>query len=586
MNGRSLPRAVTMMLPEPWDKNEALPEKRRAWDAYQSMLMEAWDGPAAIAFSDGHVMGAALDRNGLRPARYYVTNDDRLILSSEIGALDVDPAMVLVSGSLGPGQMLLVDPDKDRVLFDDEIKDAFANEKPYRTWVESGLLTLDDLAEGTPCAKDEPRDGAVGLPLRQALHGLLLRRRRGGHHTHGRTRAPRRSRPWAPTCRSRASPSIRAASSTTSTNCSRRSRTRPSMRCASRSSPRRCCTWATTATCSKMRAPTAASGASGRAAAHRGGVHIARVPGPTGLPRDAASPRSTTTDVPTTHWSARSMNCACVRKRPCATGSEHHRASPTARVPAKCRCHRFWPLRAFTTICCKAGIRTSADLIVECGDAITPHDFAHARGVFRLRASTLTWRTTRSARCAAKGELGVDAATGIANYNKAIVSGIVSVMSKMGISTMQGYHSAQVFEAVGLSQELIDRYLCGTVSRVGGLGISDVQRECNERYDAMLAQQNVPGSRPAQELGHHRPGGRSAASSTSSTRASSHLLQRAVRENDFDLLHGVQRGRAPAGARHHAARPARVRPGRGAAPSRSTRSSRQRRSSSASTRAR
>ena len=130
MNGRSLARAVSMVLPEPWDKNDNLTGKRRAWDEYQSMLTEAWDGPAAIAFSDGRVTGAAIDRNGLRPARYYVTSDDRLILSSEVGVLDVDPATVLIAGSLGPGQMLLVDPDQGRVLFDNEIKDAFANEKP------------------------------------------------------------------------------------------------------------------------------------------------------------------------------------------------------------------------------------------------------------------------------------------------------------------------------------------------------------------------------------------------------------------------------------------------------------------------
>lgn len=98
------------------------------------MLTEAWEGPAAIAFSDGTMLGAVIDRNGLRPARYCVTSDDRLILSSEAGALDIDPAKILVSGSLGPGQMLMVDPEQGRVLYDDEIRDELANEKPYREW--------------------------------------------------------------------------------------------------------------------------------------------------------------------------------------------------------------------------------------------------------------------------------------------------------------------------------------------------------------------------------------------------------------------------------------------------------------------
>ena len=116
MNGRPLSRAVSMLLPEPWDHNEALGAERRAYDAYQSMLMEPWDGPAAIAFTDGRTLGAALDRNGLRPARYYVTRDDRFLLSSEVGTIEVDPSNVLTAGCLGPGEMLEVDMAAGRVV--------------------------------------------------------------------------------------------------------------------------------------------------------------------------------------------------------------------------------------------------------------------------------------------------------------------------------------------------------------------------------------------------------------------------------------------------------------------------------------
>mgnify|MGYP000385202772 FL=1 len=109
MNGRPLTRAASMLLPEPWDHNDSLSEERRAYDAYQSMLMEPWDGPAAIAFTDGRTLGAALDRNGLRPARYYVTRDGRFMLASEVGTIEVSPENILTSGCLGPGQMLEVD---------------------------------------------------------------------------------------------------------------------------------------------------------------------------------------------------------------------------------------------------------------------------------------------------------------------------------------------------------------------------------------------------------------------------------------------------------------------------------------------
>lgn len=174
MNGRSLMRAVSMLLPEPWDKNEVLTSKRSAWDQYQSMLTEAWEGPAAIAFSDGTMLGAVIDRNGLRPARYCVTSDDRLILSSEAGALDIDPAKILVSGSLGPGQMLMVDPEQGRVLYDDEIRDELANEKPYREWIKSETLALSSLIEGAGTSTLTVDDEDLPLTERQAVHGFCF----------------------------------------------------------------------------------------------------------------------------------------------------------------------------------------------------------------------------------------------------------------------------------------------------------------------------------------------------------------------------------------------------------------------------
>ncbi|MGN0059001.1 MAG: glutamate synthase central domain-containing protein, partial [Coriobacteriales bacterium] len=440
MNGRSLPRAVTMMLPEPWDKNEALPEKRRAWDAYQSMLMEAWDGPAAIAFSDGHVMGAALDRNGLRPARYYVTNDDRLILSSEIGALDVDPAMVLVSGSLGPGQMLLVDPDKDRVLFDDEIKDAFANEKPYRTWVESGLLTLDDLAEGASCAKDEPRDGAVELPLRQALHGFFF-------DDVEEAIIPMANKGSAPlasmgadvplACLSEhprsffdyfnqlfaqvTNPPIDALRESFITSTLLYVGNHGNLLEDARSNCR----------VVRLDAPLLTEEEyTSLAYLDRQGFHATRLAAVYDYGRaDNALERA--------------LDELCVRAEEAVrAGSNIIAISDRARA-GEVPIPSLLAVASVHNHLLKAGIRTSADLIVECGDAITPHDFAllvgySACGIYPYLAHD----TIRS--LAAKGELGVDAATGIANYNKAIVSGIVSVMSKMGISTMQGYHSAQI----------------------------------------------------------------------------------------------------------------------------------------------
>ena len=171
-NGRPLTRAVSMLMPEPWDHNDALTPERRSYDAYQSMLMEPWDGPAAIAFTDGRTLGAALDRNGLRPARYYVTRDDRFLLSSEVGTIEVDPANVLTSGLLGPGEMLEVDFSQARVIYNDELRSGLAKLKPFRDWIAEEMLTLADIADESGSNADT--DGADML---SAVEAAKL-----GHH--------------------------------------------------------------------------------------------------------------------------------------------------------------------------------------------------------------------------------------------------------------------------------------------------------------------------------------------------------------------------------------------------------------------
>src|SRR5881296_3056662 len=145
MNGRSLPHAILMMIPEPWQNHEAMSPERRAFYEYHSSLMEPWDGPASIAFTDGTVIGAVLDRNGLRPSRYYVTKDDLVVMASEVGVLDVRPEDVLVKERLHPGRIFLVDTSKGRIVDDEEIKRELAAEHPYAEWLEKHLVDIDDL---------------------------------------------------------------------------------------------------------------------------------------------------------------------------------------------------------------------------------------------------------------------------------------------------------------------------------------------------------------------------------------------------------------------------------------------------------
>jgi glutamate synthase (ferredoxin) len=143
LSGRSLPHAVMMMIPEPWENHESMDEKKRAFYEYHSSLMEPWDGPASIAFTDGTVVGAVLDRNGLRPSRYYVTKDDLVIMASEVGVLDVPPERVLEKRRLQPGRMFLVDTSEGRIISDEEIKQQMAAAKPYGKWLKENLVHFD-----------------------------------------------------------------------------------------------------------------------------------------------------------------------------------------------------------------------------------------------------------------------------------------------------------------------------------------------------------------------------------------------------------------------------------------------------------
>ena len=529
MNGRPLTRAVSLLLPEPWDHNANLSEARRAYDAYQSMLMEPWDGPAAIAFTDGRTLGAALDRNGLRPARYYVTRDDRFLLSSEVGTIEIDPTNVLTAGCLGPGEMLEVDFAQGRVKYNDEIRRALAMQKPYRDWIAEETLDIEDL----DAAKTEP-------PCEDADVPEVVRMARLGYHWDDVDEAVRPmaqagkvplasmgiDAPLAVLSKKNRSffdyfyqlfaqvtnPPIDALreSFVTSTklylgnhgNLLEDSRTAcqlvrlPHPLLDKEQFEAICAIDRVGFKTARFRAVYKrddASGALVRAldklaqdveSAVRDGVNIV-----------VLSDRAATGEVPIPSL--------------LATGAVHN--------------HLI-----------RAGVRTFADLVVETGDALCAHDFAtlvgySASGIYPYMAHDCIRGL------AARGDLDVSAEEGIANYNRAVTAGIVSIMSKMGISTVQSYHSAQIFEAVGFNDEFIDRYFAGTVSRVGGMGIADVEREENKRYDDALAilKTAAPNQLPTLGLTKWRP---VVGEDHLIDPQTIYLLQRACQQGDYDLF--------------------------------------------------
>ena len=497
MNGRPLDRAVTMMIPEPWDNNDRISDKRRAYDAYQSMLMEPWDGPAAIAFTDGRMLGAALDRNGLRPARYYVTRDDWLILSSEVGTIDVEPANVLQAGCLGPGEMLEVDPDQGRVIWNDEIRNRYANEKPYRDWLDEETLAVDDLE--APADGALPADHDAGVPFTRRMAKL-------GYHFDD---VQELIRPMAEQGK------VPLASMGTD-------------------------------------APLACLSNKQRSFFDYFNQLFAQVTNP---PIDALRESFVTSSVLYVGNHGNMLEdcrdtCRLVRlESPMLTHDEFNRLCAIDRVGFKtqrfvCAYERageagalkdalahlcadveqaireganlivlsdragegevpipsLLSLGAVHNHLIQVGLRTDADLLIETGDAMRAHDFAclvgySASGIYPYAAHEIIRDLCE------RGEISISGDEAVANYDRAVTAGITSIMSKMGISTMQGYHSAQIFEILGLSNDLVEKYFTSTATRIGGLSIADVQKEEDARFDAAMALKKSPAPSQLPTLG-------------------------------------------------------------------------------------
>ena len=529
MNGRPLDRAVTLMMPEPWDKNPALGERRRAYDAYQSMLMEPWDGPAAIVFTDGRTLGAALDRNGLRPARYYVTRDDRLILASEVGTIDVEPENILRTGCLGPGEMLEVDPAQGRVVWNDEVRDRLAGEKPYRDWIDEETIELADL----PAPQDgptPPTDAAPSLASRLAAYGW--------HYDDVdevvRPMAEKGSVPLASmgvdaplACLSTKTRSffdyfhqLFAQVTNPPIDALRESMvTSTTLYLGNHGNLLEDCRDA----CRLVRLPgPILSEADFRrvCAIDRAGFAVARL-GAT-YPADAGP-----------HALAEALDALA------AQAEKDVRSGANIVVISDRAGSGESPIPSLLALGCvhnhliRCGLRTRADLVVETGDALCAHDFACLVGYSASGIHPYLAHDCIRDLCA-RGELALAPEEACANFDRAVTAGIVSVMSKMGISTMQGYHSAQIFEVLGLSEELVEKCFTFTATRVGGLTADDLQRELDARRAAAtgLAASPAPDQLPTLGLTKWRPAGEEHLIDPKAI----YLLQRACREGDYGLF--------------------------------------------------
>jgi glutamate synthase (ferredoxin) len=481
--GRSLPHAMMMMIPEPWSAHATMDAARRAFYRYHSCLMEPWDGPAAVAFTDGRQIGAMLDRNGLRPSRYYITRDDLVIMASEVGVLDIPPQDIVRKGRLQPGRMFLVDTEQGRIIEDEEIKRTIALERPYQQWLDEHLVTLDAL----------PPAGA----LPQVDHDTLLQRQIAFGYTFEDQRLL-----IEPMGRS----GVEAVGSMGNDTPLAALSSRPRLLYdyfkqlfAQVTNPPIDCIREELITSSEM-----LIGAEGNLLQPRpADCRQLELPGP--LLTNEEFARLRRMDLPGLKVGVlpilfrvtrgevglvKSMEELRVMARRMIEEEDVSVLILTDRginrefaaVPA------LLAVAGLHHYLIREQLRTRVSLVLETGEAREVHHFALLVGYGCSAINPYLAFETMDGMIGDGLLTNVDHKLACKNYVKAATKGIIKVASKMGISAIQSYHGAQVFEAVGLRQDLIDDYFTGTASRVGGIGVDVVAKEVLMRHRAAFVE--------------------------------------------------------------------------------------------------
>jgi glutamate synthase (NADPH/NADH) large chain len=503
--GRPLPHAVLMMIPEAWENHTTMDHARRAFYRYHASLMEPWDGPAAVCFTDGTVVGAVLDRNGLRPARYWVTDDDLVVLASEVGVLDIAPERIVRKGRLQPGRMFLVDTAQGRLVDDDEIKKELAAEHPYDEWLTDDQVRLDE------------------LPARAMLtpqHGRVVSQQRLFGYTNEELRVI-----LGPMARTGGEPIGSMGSDAAIAILSDRSRllydyftqlfaqvTNPPLDAireelvtslAATVGPEGNLLDARPGSCRQILLPLPVidrddlaklmyvnehDETPGFKAFAIDGLFEIGAAGESGRPTQAGG-------------EALARAIADVRRRvseAIAGGaniivlSDRNSTEEWAPIPS------LLLTSAVHHHLVREKTRTQVGLVIETGDAREVHHMALLIG-FGAAAVNPYMALDTIDDMIAEGQLeGVSPRQARRNYMKAACKGVLKVMSKMGISTVASYTGAQVFEAIGLDRALIDEYFTGTASRIGGIGLSVLAAEVATRH--AMAYESRPTERAHREL--------------------------------------------------------------------------------------
>ena len=484
MAGRPLPLAVLMMIPEAWSGNDAMDSARKAFYEYHGCLMEPWDGPASIAFTDGHVIGAVLDRNGLRPSRYYVTKDGLVVMASEVGVLDIPPENIAIKERLHPGRIFLVDTDQGRIIDDSELKQQYIEENPYADWLAQNLVAINALPE--PPSVHEPD------------HATVLQRQQAFGYTHEDLRLL-----MQPMAEAGAEAIGSMGTDAALAVLSNRPRvlydyfkqlfaqvTNPPLdgirealvtQVSTSIGPESNLLQPTAISCRQIKLDTPILD-------NRNLEKLRHL--------DVLGMRTQTIDITyLTAAGSRGLRTALARVRADADAaiaagdaivilSDRAMDQDNAPIPA---------LLATAGVhhhLVRNGTRNCVGLVIESGEPREVHQFALLLGfgagainpylAFETLDDMLRQGILREVAGHEAPETLHDAA--VRNFITAVNKGMIKVMSKMGISTVQSYRGAQIFEAVGLDKAFVDQYFTWTPSRIGGIGLDVVEKEVSMRH--------------------------------------------------------------------------------------------------------
>ena len=521
--GRPLAHAMMMMIPEPWSNHETMDDDRRAFYQYHSCLMEPWDGPASIGFTDGKQIGAVLDRNGLRPSRYYVTRDGLVVMASEAGVLDIPPDQVVQKGRLQPGRMFLVDTEQGRIIEDEEIKRTISTAQPYRQWLNEHLVHLSDLPDAPTI---EPPDHET-LLQRQIAFGYTFEDERIimapmakdgveaiGSMGNDAALAVLSNKPrllydyFKQLFAQVTNPPIDSIREEIVTSAETRLGSEGNLLTPEPSACRRVeLKWPvlTNEEFAKIRRTNLP------------GLRVGVLPI---LFRVARGEKGL----------AKSMEELSIMARRMIEEDEINVIVLSDRGVTR----DYAPIPALLAVSglhhylIREGLRTRVSLVLETGEAREVHHFALLIGYGASAINPYVAFETIDDMIREGLLTGIEHKKACANFVKAASKGVIKVMSKMGISAIQSYRGAQVFEALGLRQDVIDHYFTWTPSRVGGIGLTVIAQEVLLRHRSAYPERPVDG--------HVLPVGglyqwRASGEAHLFTPESVHALQKAVRQN-------------------------------------------------------